>query len=145
MTEVSFHFNVADSVNYACRLLRKATRKGAKVAVTAPAPLLAELDRALWTFDPTDFVPHVRLTAGATPAARLGPTPIWLLDRAADAPDRDVLLNLGHDVPGGFESFERVIEVVTTGIEERSAGRERWKHYASRGYAIARHEVTDGA
>jgi DNA polymerase III subunit chi len=145
MTEVSFHFNVADSLNYACRLLRKATRKGAKVAVVAPAPVLATLDKALWTFDPLDFCPHVRLAAGAAPAPRLRPTPIWLLDRAADAPDHDVLLNLGPQVPAGFESFERIIEVVAAGDEDRAAGRERWKHYASRGYAITRHEVSDGA
>ncbi len=145
MTEVSFHFNVADSLNYACRLLRKATRKGAKVAVVAPAPVLATLDKALWTFDPLDFCPHVRLAAGAAPAPRLRPTPIWLLDRAADAPDHDVLLNLGPQVPAGFESFERIIEVVAAGDEDRAAGRERWKHYASRGYVITRHEVSDGA
>ncbi len=143
MTEVSFHFNVSEPLRYACRLLRKATRKGAKVAVVAPAPLLADLDRALWTFDALEFCPHVRLTAGATPAPRLRATPIWLLDRAADAPDRDVLLNLSSEVPAGFESFERIVEVVATSDADRSAGRERWKHYASRGYAIARHEVTE--
>ena len=132
---------MADRLSYACRLLRKATRKGAKVAVTAPAPTLSALDRVLWTFDPTDFVPHVRLGPGATPAPRLSPTPIWLLDNPADAPQRDVLLNLGRDVPAGFESFERIIEIVTTDDDERAAARERWKHYASRGYAITRHEV----
>ena len=143
MTEVSFHFNVGDSLSYACRLLRKATRKGAKVAVVAPAPTLAALDRALWTFDPLEFCPHLRLPAGAAPAARQRPTPIWLLDRAADAPDHEVLLNLGPQVPQGFESFGRVIELVSTGDEDRATGRERWKHYSSRGYTITRHEVTD--
>lgn len=141
MTEVSFHFNVADTMQYACRFLRKATRKGAKIAVVAPSPTLAALDRALWVFDPLEFCPHVRLGAGAAPQARLRATPIWLLDRCADAPDHDVLLNLGPQVPQGFESFERIVEVVATGEADRAAGRERWKHYASRGYAITRHEV----
>jgi DNA polymerase III subunit chi len=141
MTEVSFHFNVADRLSYACRLLRKATRKGAKVAVTAPPPTLSALDRALWTFDPTDFVAHARLAPGAAPAPRLSPTPIWLLENASDAPRREVLLNLGREVPAGFESFERIIEIVSTDDEERAAARERWKHYAGRGYAITRHEV----
>lgn len=145
MTEVSFHFNVGDSLNYACRFLRKAVRKGAKVAVVAPEPILARLDKALWTFDPLEFCPHVRLAAGAAPAPRLRATPIWLLDRAADAPDHAVLLNLGPQVPAGFESFERIVEVVATGDDDRAAGRERWKHYAGRGYAITRHEVSDGA
>jgi DNA polymerase III subunit chi len=143
LTEVSFHFNVPDRLAYACRLLRKAMRKGARVAVSAPAETLAALDRSLWTFDPTDFVPHVRLAAGAEIAPRLRATPIWLVEHAADAPGHDVLLNLGQETPTGFESFARVIEIVSTGNDDRAAGRARWKHYAGRGYAITRHEVNE--
>lgn len=145
MTEVSFHFNVADRLGYACRLLRKASRKGAKVAVVAPAPTLTALDRALWTFEPTEFVPHVRLAPGSVPAVRIRATPIWLLEAAADAPDHDVLLNLAQDVAPGFERFDRVIEIVSTNDAERATGRERWKHYASRGYTITRHEASADA
>jgi DNA polymerase III subunit chi len=48
MTEISFRFNVADRLGYACRYLRKAARAGRTAAATAPAPQLADLDRALW-------------------------------------------------------------------------------------------------
>ena len=58
MTEIAFHVNVPDRLAYACRLLRKAVRQGARVAVTAPPATLRGLDRALWTFEPTEFVPH---------------------------------------------------------------------------------------
>ena len=70
LTEVEFHTGVADPVGFACRLLRKAYRQGARVLVTAPGPRLGELDRALWTFEERDFVPHVRVPgAGAAVAA----------------------------------------------------------------------------
>ena len=65
MTEVTFHFNVPDRSGYACRLLRKATRSGAQVVVTAAAGELAGLDRLLWTFDPIEFLPHVLQRRGA--------------------------------------------------------------------------------
>ena len=143
MTEVSFHFNVADRIAYACRLLRKATRQGARLVVTGPAESLAELDRALWQFDPVEFVPHLRVAPGAEVAPRLRATPVWLADSAeVAAPDHSVLLNLGRDTAVGFESYARVIEIVSTNEEERLAARARWKHYANRGYAIERHEVT---
>lgn len=141
MTEVSFHFNVPERLSYTCRLLRKATRLGSRVAVLAAQDVLGELDRALWVFDPTDFVAHRRLAAGEAVADRLRPTPIWLLDRVNDAPEHDVLLNLGDTVPTGFESFSRVIEIVTLDEADRSRARERWKHYSGRGYSITRHEV----
>ena len=58
MTEVEFHVNVPDRLQYACRLLRKAYRQGARVLVRAPAPRLMRLDRELWTFVEREFLPH---------------------------------------------------------------------------------------
>ena len=69
MTEVTFHFNVPDRPGYACRLLRKATRSGALVVVTAGAAELAGLDRLLWTFDPIEFLPHVLHRRATWPAS----------------------------------------------------------------------------
>ena len=44
MTDVSFHTGVLDAVPYACRLLRKAWRSGARVAVFGPAERLARME-----------------------------------------------------------------------------------------------------
>jgi hypothetical protein len=38
MTEVEFHTGVDEPLGFACRLLRKAYRKGSRVLVTAPSP-----------------------------------------------------------------------------------------------------------
>jgi DNA polymerase-3 subunit chi len=141
MTEITFHFNVPDRPGYACRLLRKATRSGAQVVVTAPAPELAGLDKLLWTFADTEFVPHLLQRRGAKVPAHLQATPVWLAEDPADAMHHQVLVNLGRDVPQGFESFDRVIEIVSGDDDDRQAARARWKHYASRGYAIQKHEV----
>jgi DNA polymerase-3 subunit chi len=141
MTEISFHFNVPDRAGYACRLLRKATRSGAQVVVTAPAAELAGLDRLLWTFDPIEFLPHVLQRRGAAVPANLRETPVWLSEDPVEAMHHQVLVNLGREVPQGFESFERVIEIVSADADDRQAARLRWKHYAARGYEIQKHEV----
>ncbi len=143
MTEVSFHFNVPDRTAYACRLLRKALRKGAQIVVSGAPPVLADLDRALWSFDPIEFVPHVIARPGEELAPRLRTTPVWLVSDLAQAGHHDVLLNLHDEAPAGFESFARVIEIVTSDPDDRAAARQRWKHYASRGYAIEKHEVAN--
>jgi DNA polymerase-3 subunit chi len=141
LTDISFHFNVAERGAYAYRLLRKAMGLGARVTVTGEANALAELDRALWSFDPSDFLPHLRLRAGQQVAPRLRTTPVWLVEDVDDAGHHDVLVNLGGALPRGFESFARLIEIVTVDETDRIAARERWKHYAARGYALVRHEV----
>lgn len=143
MTEVGFHFNVRDRTGYACRLLRKAVRQGARVVVSAPAATLAALDRELWSFDAVEFIPHVLLQGGAALPERLRATPVCLIEDASGAPHLDVLLNLGSEPAAGFESFARVIEIVSTDEADRLAGRARWKHYANRGYSIQRHEVSE--
>jgi DNA polymerase-3 subunit chi len=141
MTRISFHFNVPHRLGYTCRLLRKATRQGARVTATGPDALLAELDRALWTFDPIEFVPHLRLAPGEVPPARLRATPVCLVADLGTALHHEVLVNLGDAPPAGFESFERLVEIVSTEEADRLAARTRWKHYSARGYAIEKHEV----
>lgn len=137
MTEISFHFNVADKLLYTCRLLRKAHASGAQVAVTAEPDTLSGLDQLLWSFSPTEFVPHFRGTAGSV---RSGLS-VLLVDSPEACPHQGVLVNLGATVPGGFERFEKFVEIVTCSDSERAAARSRWKHYADRGYILQRHDL----
>ncbi len=138
MTEVAFHFNTPDKTAYVCRLLRKAVARGAKVVVTAEAQELQALDVALWTFAPLDFVPHCRDSAQP---AMLASSPVLLAQAVPATLHQQVLINLGDEVPDGFERFERLIEIVGVQDDDRVQARGRWKHYADRGYAITRHDV----
>jgi DNA polymerase-3 subunit chi len=138
MTEVAFHFNAPDKLGYACRLLRKAAGAGSRVMVTGAAATLRDLDVALWTFAPLEFLPHCH--GEVTPMA-LAASPVVLAESVRSAPHQQVLVNLGASVPEGFERFERLIEVVTAGDDDRNEARRRWKHYADRGYAITRHDL----
>jgi len=142
MTEVEFHTGVADPVAFACRLLRKASRVGVRVLVTAPPATLAALDRALWTFDERDFVPHVRQPgASAAVAAR---TPIWLSARAGLPGAPPVLVNLGADAPPDLGTVERLIEIVSSDAEEADRGRSRWRAYKACGLHIVHHRGAVG-
>lgn len=139
MTEVAFHFNAPDKLAYACRLLRKAVGGGARVVVTAPAEDLARLDTLLWTFSQTDFIAHVREPAETR---LLAASPVVLTESPEQAlPHRQVLVNLGDQLPAGFEHFERVIEVVSLDEGDRQQARGRWKQYTERGYTIVRHDL----
>ncbi len=140
MTEVAFHFNAPDRLDYACRLARKALAAGSTVVMTGGPQLLDALDAQMWTFSPLEFLPHCRSGSGV-PQGALARSPVVLADAPRTAPHQQVLVNLGGPVPDGFERFERLIEVVTGEPEDRQQARERWKHYADRGYAITRHDL----
>jgi len=139
MTEVAFHFNAPDKVAYACRLLRKALGGGARLVVLGDDETLGLLDRALWKTAPHEFLAHCRADA---PAFVVQASPVVLSASAQGTPHQQVLLNLGDEVPAGFGSYERLIEVVgRDDAEDRQRARGRWKHYADRGYAITRHDL----
>ena len=131
MTAVDFHTGLADPLRFACRLLRKALRQGARVQVTAPPDVLETLDRLLWTFEDKEFLPHVR-QPGASQSQALR-TPIWLCEHALADGAPDVLVNLGAPMPAALKGLSRVIELVGARPEEAAQGRARWRDYVAAG------------
>ena len=123
MTEVAFHFNAPDRLGYACRLLRKAYLKGARLQVLADPSLAAALDQQLWLMTGVEFVPHCRSDA---PTPLLARSPIVIGSQVTDpAGSGHVLVNLSDALPEGFQRFARVIEVVTADPPVRSLARAR--------------------
>ncbi len=138
MTDVAFHTGIADPFGYACRLLRKAWRSGARVAVHGDGPALDRLDQALWTFEPLEFVPHVMLPRDGADAGRVARTPIVLVKEDATAPaDCRVAVSLGGHPPADAAAFDRLIAIVGLAPEQREAGRRLWRDCERAGHAVS--------
>lgn len=138
MTEITFHFNVPHRLSYSSRLVRKAYQKGASVVVIGAAEDLVQLGELLWNVSPVDFIPHCSVES---PPATVAASAVVLADTLAGIERDEVVLNIGHDLPEQFERFQRLIEIVTADEHDRAAARLRWKHYASRGYAVLQHDL----
>ena len=138
MTDVAFHTGIANPLDYACRLLRKAYRSGARVAVHGEPALLDRLDQALWTFEPLEFVPHIVLPRDGADAGREALTTIVLVkgDVAAPATCRVGVTLAGHPV-ADVGAFDRLIAIVGLDPEHREAGRLRWREYERAGHAVS--------
>jgi len=137
MTRVDFYFNAADKLQVACRLAGKALAQGRRLLVYAPQAETAQsIDRLLWTWPATGFVPHCRAAD-----ALAGETPVLIAAEAEAASHCDILLNLGQDIPPAFERFERLLEVVARDQADRQAARGRFRFYRERGYAVANHDL----
>ena len=137
MTSIDFYFNADDRLQVACRLAGKAMAQKKRVLIYAPEVETAQrIDKLLWTWPATGFVPHC---APHDPLAAATPV---LIASAGEAPAGcEVLLNLSAECPPHFERFERLLEVVGTADEERASGRGRYRFYRDRGYAIANHDL----
>lgn len=146
MPDIRFHTGVEDRTHYLCRLLRKAARQGSRVLVRGEALEVDLLDKALWTFEAQDFVPHHRLRTGQVLPARLYRTPVWLMDEQGVWPDAvpaaQVLVQLCPEPASDVDRWERIIEVVSAQEDDRRQARRRWRAYESQGCAVM--AVTSG-
>lgn len=144
-SEVAFHFNAVDKLQYAVRLLRKAHAKGASLHVLAGAELASRLDAELWQRIPGDFVPHC-LDSAQLPVLRHSPIVIGpsVLDVE---PPAAVLVNLSEQLPdpSRIGRYPRVIEVVSTSLQDRESARSRWRWYVSSGVEPVRHDLAASA
>ena len=146
MARIDFHSNVADKLQYACRLTRRIwsdTPSGhpvRQIVMVGEKADLKKLDEMLWTFSATDFLPHCFIDDEAATE-----TPIVLTDDFASpalnhVPHADVMIHLGmrmpQDVPTLVARFPRIIELVTVNEAERLAGRERYKAYRELGHEL---------
>ena len=137
MTSIDFYFNAEDKLQVACRLAGKALAQKKRLLIYAPEPETAQrLDRMLWTWPPTGYVPHCQVH---DPEA--AQTPV-LIATDSEAPQAcEVLLNLSPETPPHFERFERLLEIVARDDEERKAARARYRWYRDRGYPIGDHDL----
>lgn len=139
MPQVAFHFNAPDKLDYACRFIRKALRHDARVTVVAPMDRLRQLSARLWKFAGHEFLAHALQGEDAELFAL---APVVLVETPQASLHHDVLLNLGTEMPEGFEVYAKVVEVVSSFDEQdRALARQRWRSYQHAGHTIERFDL----
>ena len=137
MTEILFYTFAENPLDVARRVATKAHAQGRRVLIHAPDPAVADaIDRLLWTTPALSFVPHCRDTH-----AQADETPVLIGTRADALAQPDVMINLSQTEPPAFARFERLIEIVGQDDASRAHGRERYRFYLSRGYALTTHDL----
>lgn len=133
MTKIDFYTSSTDKLRTACQLSHKAMQNGVRVVLSTPDAATADaLDKLLWQFPATAFIPHCR-----SDAAEAGQMPV-VLDSGNDCfPHHDLLISLHDECVPFFSRFERVIEIVGQSDEDSRLGRERFKFYRDRGYELS--------
>jgi len=132
VTKVDFYTGSTDKLRTACQLSHKAMQNGVRVVLSAPdAALTDALDRLLWQFPATAFIPHCR--SDAEEALQM---PVVLNSGSGKFPHHDLLISLHDECVPFFSRFERVIEIISNEAGDSSSGRERFRFYRDRGYEL---------
>ena len=139
MTQIYFYSGAVDKLNTACRLSVKAIQQDLKVMIySLDDALLDRLDKLLWTFSPTSFVPHSRIHDKLADV-----TPIVMGREMLQTVRRHVLLNLDEACPSAFDQFDRLIEIAGVTADDKKAARERYRFYQKHGYEINHIKLED--
>ncbi len=131
MTKVDFYTGSEDKLRTACQLSQKAMQNGLRVLLHVPDDGTADkLDKLLWHFPPTAFMPHCRSTE-----AEAATLPV-VIGSDESFPHSELLIGLHGECLPFFSRFERVIEIVGQDDEDAKLGRDRYKFYKDRGYEL---------
>jgi len=133
MTKVDFYTGSKDKLRTACQLSHKAMQNGIRTVICLPDENTRNaLDKLLWHFPPTAFIPHCM--SEAEEAEKM---PVVMNLGNDKLPHFDLLISLHHECLPFFSRFERVIEIVGNEADEKQKGRDRFKYYKDRGYELS--------
>ncbi len=141
MTRIDFYLLSSSEAHQrrvtVCRLIEKAYKQGHQIYLrTSCEEETRVMDDLLWTFRQGSFVPHEVLNPELTAEAPV------LISHEDDVPaHRDVMINLGDEVPRGHDQFQRLAELIDQDPDTRNAGRKRYRAYQALGYDIHTHEL----
>ena len=138
MTRIDFYFEAEDKLRVACRLSAKAAQQKLRVLIYTPDEAQAQrIDKMLWTWQATGFLPHCM-----TRSPLAAQTPVLITHDPEDTPHDEVLLNLHSRWPPAFSRFQRLVEIVGRDDEDRETARGRFRFYRDRGYEIVNHDLS---
>lgn len=141
MTEITFYTFADDPLDVARRIATKAHGQGKRVMIYTPDAAVADsIDRLLWTTPALGFVPHCRDSDELA-----GETPVLIGTHTDALGSADVMINLHSGQPPGFARFERLVEIIGQDDAGREQGRERYRFYQARGYALHTHDLRQQA
>ncbi len=132
MTKVDFYTGSTDKLRTACLLSHKAMQNGVRVLLHTPDEAATEaLDKLLWHYPATAFIPHCR--SHETAAQEM---PAVVGHQGENFPHSELLISLHTACLPFFSRFERLIEIVGEDTEDARLGRERYAFYRDRGYEM---------
>jgi DNA polymerase-3 subunit chi len=136
VTKVDFYTGSTDKLHTACQLSHKAMQSGMRVLLHVADDATADkLDKLLWHYPATAFMPHCRSHEAEAATATI------VIGRDENFPHSALLISLHTECTEFFSRFERVIEIVGSDENDAKQGRLRFKFYKDRGYEVSHHDL----
>ncbi len=141
MTHIRLYHGVRSEEAALVNILTKQVLEGKMRAVVVVKDEYAanDLDKRLWVYDDTSFLPHCQLAA-----KEADDTPVLIAHAAQldKAPVVEVMVALGGAVPEESTSYENLVLIVKDSIGDRPEIEERLGELERRGHKCDRHDMS---
>lgn len=141
MTEIGFYHLTRTPLERALpKLLEKVLAAGKRAVVRVGSQERVDfLNTALWTYEPSSFLPHG--TAADGEAER---QPIWLTAEDENPNGAEIVVLTDGATVGDIDGFERCLEMFD-GRDDQAveAARGRWRGYKESGHALTYWQQTE--
>lgn len=164
MTRIDVAHGASHRLQVAANTVYKHYRNGRPIWVyCTDQKRMQAFSKMLWSVEDTAFVPHQNIQDGfnnclvylcfGDPAEYLPPwqqaqaaTPAEAIEQGASSPstqsvNKPILLNLDLACPPNLDSFERILEIVSTHPGDQDYARERIRHYKQLGLQTVFHQL----
>ena len=122
---------------FACSLTAKAWTNGNHVHIhTADERAASSMDDLLWIFRDISFIPHAIYSADKDDQ-----DPVTIGYGSHYPAHNDVVINLDQLIPGFFNKFDRVIEIVGGNEQQRKLARQRYREYRDSNCQMHDHKI----
>ena len=142
MTQVDFYLlqlpTAQDRLLFACRLANKAFAQGQQIYLHTDSEAQSEeLNQLLWTFRPSSFLPHQRVSNNQDNSQQR----VLVGHNNAPAHHRQLMINLASTAPEFFSRFDRLVEIVVQDTDITANSRINYRFYKDRGYPLDTHHI----
>ena len=142
MTRIEFYFNVPNKHEIVENLVQLALHKRRQITIlTSDEQASANVSGYLWQSKPTSYLPNVLLHHAYSPtkqasSSQVALTPVVIGSQVDKLIYDDMLINLTPREPNFFSCFTQLVEIIGLDEDDKIMGRQRYKFYRDRGYAI---------
>lgn len=148
MTKIEFvvladQAQTTDLYDLICQRAQLACNNGGLYIHTRDEAESEALDEHLWTAPRSEFIPHAVAGATLNAGTMTGKNDSDVIISSNVEPDgsHGTLINLRLNVPWFFSRFEKIVELVRNGDNDRKMGRERYLFYKRRGYPLQHRQL----
>ncbi|MBW0454494.1 MAG: DNA polymerase III subunit chi [Candidatus Kinetoplastibacterium crithidii] len=138
--QIDFVFDIKNKLLATCHIIKGIYMTSSIIIYCEEKTTAHKIDKLLWSFDETSFIPHSISDSYNKNNTRIIITTKDLFElKYIDKTNKNYLsyiVNLSNNYPQHYDQFDHLIEIVSEDENDRARARLKWKFYKQNGHIV---------